>query len=124
MITVNYDFYKHTYGGSTLDENVFNRIIPFSTKVLLNRTTSTIRTIEDDYENTDLVYSIRMCLCHLAERIAFYQSSDDKTIKSQSVGKMSITYATDDSHTAISDDYARIIKLWLSEYGYTNCVWL
>ena len=123
MVTVTYEFYKESYGGS-LNEDNFNKNLLKSTRLVSNRTNNKIDTISDDDENQNLVNDIKFCICNVIDKIQYYNVNNGKVISSQSSGKVSESYVVDSSKASAESDIADVIKSWLSGYGYTNFVWI
>lgn len=123
MITIDYAYYKDEYGGSNT-EDAFNKELRKATKLVSNRTNGKINNISDDDTNTDLVTDIKNCICNVIDKCFTYESSDGKVVSSQSAGKLSESYVIDSSKKSFENDIAGVVKLWLSEYGYTNLVWI
>lgn len=123
MVTLTYEFYKDSYGGS-LNEDNFNKSLLKATRLVSNRTNNKIDTISDDDENQNLVNDIKFCICNVVDKVQYYNTNNGKVIASQSSGKVSESYVVDSSKSSAESDIADVIKSWLSGYGYTNFVWI
>lgn len=123
LVTVLYDFYKNTYGGSNT-EDVFNSKLGKAIKLVKNRTNNSISSIEDDNENQELVSDIRSCICEVIDKCYLNELNNGKILTSQTSGKLSESYAVDLSRNSFGSEISGIVKTWLEEYGYTNFVWI
>ena len=122
MVTLTYEFYKDNYFGE-LTEKDFNKNINKATVTVLNRTNNKIYDVKDT-DDINLVNSIKFCICNVIDKLSYYDSNDGKVVSSHSSGKVSESYVIDNTKKSAENDISDVIKTWLSQYGYTNFVWI
>lgn len=123
MISVSYDFYKTVYRGS-LDESSFNRLLSKAYKVVSNTTSGRLDTVSDGYEKANVVSDYRMCVCSIVDGIRNSEEYNGRLVKSESVGKVSISYDVSSSRGRADSVLTDIVEFWLGTYGYTSLSWV
>mgnify|MGYP000006600966 FL=1 len=122
MVNVDYNFYKDVYFG-VVSEDLFNSKLREAIKLVENRTNNRISNINDDDTNESLVMDIKLCICSVVDKCIDYSATGGKVITSQSSGKVSESYVTNNK-MSMESDVAKVIVMWLSGYGLTNCIWI
>lgn len=123
MVTVTYEYYTNTYGGSLSDSD-FNKKLQEAIVYTRNATYGRILEINDDDENAQLVDDIKRCICSVLDKAKEYEETGGKVVTSKSSGKVSETYSASSSNTTMKKDIAGVVELWLGFYGFTRAVWL
>ena len=98
---VDYEFYKTLY-GTTVDKNVFDRLIWNAEKLVKNAVTGVDGRCKLDFAFPDVAYdaeAVKRCECALVDIMAKIEKAEteaegNKTVKSVSAGNESISYDT------------------------------
>lgn len=114
---VTYDYYKNTFGGSTISDTSFAQY-ERKARVFLDYITFDRLKID----STLVTESVMDCLCEIMEcNFNIYNSKEDKLISSETVGSYNVTYAISDieknevDRSKINDvKYYNIAKRYLS----------
>lgn len=122
MIIVSYEYYKNSYSG-TLDESSFGKLIKQAVKVMKNRTNNRVVSVTED-SRPELVEDIKLCECYLVDELQSLALTNNSIVKSESSGKVSVSYSTKSSEVTASQRLSNIVETWLSEYGFTCMIWV
>ena len=110
-------FYDETYLGTAITEANFPALALRASATLDQITFSRAAVVITDNDDADLVESIQMATCAVADEYQ-RQSDEGKEVTSERVGQHSVTYAVNNV-MKLSDDekLARVAKLYLGNSG-------
>lgn len=91
MLTVPYEFYKDTYGGS-LSEEQFNKLLQPVVVDVNYYTDYRLVDMTDESADAILLIQYRQLCCRLVDDSVSYQENGGAVVKSQSSGKVSESY--------------------------------
>jgi len=117
MITVDYNYYKNTYGGS-LDENTFNKFIQQSYMTIDSFCFGRYENSkESDYSEFQLS-KIKYCVCAITDKLNGLTGADGQlavgVTESETVGPWSKTYSTKSLPSSVTASLRETIMLYLS----------
>lgn len=129
---VDYEYYRDSFGGTSLTETEFNKYVP---NACMKITTSTLSRVTDSTINSypsELVTRIKNCACSLSE----WEQKFDKALntlssgitdgiaKSKSAGAVSVTYDTSFSLNYLLDtqNQSKIVNSVVNSYLAPICI--
>lgn len=122
MLSISYEFYKDTFGGS-LDESTFNRLLIKGELDINYYTDNRLLDKSDADVSSDLLNSYRYCLCNIIDLEETYEGTSDKVIKSQSAGKVSESYLESSLPVNKGISLIKLVELYLGSYNLC-CRWV
>lgn len=126
MITVDYSYYKDTFGGKAVLEEDFNGVSRKAQYILSYLTYGRTDNLLED-ACPSVATRVKDCLCALCDSVNANTDSDgalsDKLVSSQSIGSKSISYVVASSSKSSMTSYSGIVDMYLSG-TYLLCAWV
>lgn len=107
---VDYDYYKNTYGGTSVPSSIFARLSLRASYKVNNYTMGRAEKLEN------LTDEIKLATCSIIDKM--YSIEEDGGVKvAETVGKHSVTYADTSNNTTEDKLYYRIALTYLANTG-------
>jgi hypothetical protein len=122
MITVDYTYYKDTYGGS-LSEEDFKRLVNIAYVVVDNFTFGRFQMLDEKAVNDFTLMKVKTCICALCDKVENATLSGVAIKSSEKVGSWSVNYAADSLPKSVQASLYSVVNFYLGGTALT-CSWI
>lgn len=115
MVTVDYEYYKTVFGGTTVPDDKFNFILRKANYLLSDITLGRSDSVSDD---DDLAGRVKDCLCGMCDSLEFYRTNIGQggAIKtSETASKWSVSYDVSKAPKTESSACLRVAETYIGD---------